>query len=225
MAEDADGGTPEPKSYSEDEVKALVDAANKEGSAKSWTHFQGVADKQIAEAKTVGTAREAELTGTIDSMKAAHIAGLPEEQRTAAMVEELYKDKVGGKSSTSAPDSKTTVKESGVNSGDYEKQMRATIGGHLKEMGLDPDKVNWGDGKSGDESLKTFLGSVVEQVKAGKSADDNSDEKKNDSDAKKGENNVDTGRGAGKSVDINQVDPLALVSSQKWEPIRGMMEE
>ena len=219
-----DGENTDPKSYSEDEVKALVDAANKKGASESWGHFQGVADKQIAEAKNVGSAREAELTSTINSMKADHISSLPEEQRTAAMVEELYKDRQGAKSSSTAPDSKATVKESEALNGDYEKQMRETIGGHLKGMGLDPDKINWGEGKTGDESLKTFLASVVDQVKAGQSGDGDT-KTKEDPDTKKSENNVDTSRGAGKSVDINQVSPLELVASQKWEPIRGMMEE
>lgn len=227
MPEDKDGGTSDPKTYSEDEVKTLVEAAtetaNKEGATKSWSHFQGVADKQISDAKNEGTAREAELTNTINTMKAAHIESLPESERTAAMVEELYKDRAGvNKPSAPAPDSKTTVKESQVSNGDYEKQMQATIGGHLKELGLDPAKVSWGEGLSGDESLKTFLASVVAQAKAEKSG---GEEKKEDPDAKTGENNVDTSRGAGNSVDINTISPQALMAQDgAWKPIRGMEE-
>ncbi len=224
MPDDQDGGTPEPKTYSEDEVKVLVEAAGKEGSTKSWNHFQGVADKQIAQAKSEGTVREAELTSTINTMKAAHIESLPEDQRTAAMVEELYKDRAGAISSAPAPDSKATVKESSVSDGDYEKQMRATIGTNLKELGLDPDKVDWGDGKDSSESLKTFLASVVAQVKAEKSGNDG-DKKDDSAGTKAGENNVDTSRGAGNVLDINQAKPIDLVTANKWEPIRGVMEE
>ena len=222
-----DGENTEPKSYSEDEVKALTEAANKKGASESWSHFQGVADKQINEAKNEGGVREAELTKTIEAMKAEHISSLPEEQRTAAMVEELYKDRAGAKTSAPAPDSKPTVKE--PDAGDYEKQMRETIGGHLKEQGLDLDKINWGDGKNGDESLKTFLGSVVEQAKAQAKAEQSSDgdsKTKDDPDeTKKGENNVDTSRGVGNTQDVLTTSPIALATSQKWEPIRGMMEE
>ena len=223
MADEKDGGTPEPKSYNEEEVKALIDAANKEGAVKSWTHFQGVADKQIAEAKSEGSAREAELTGTINSMKAAHIESLPEDQQTAAMVKELYKDQAGAKTSAPAPDSKVTIRESEV--GDSEKQLQEAIGNHLKDLGLDPSKVSWGNSQDGNENLKTFLGSVVDQVKAGKSAEDNKDDDPKDNpDTKTVENNVDTSRGAGKSADITQIDPLELISSAKWAPIRGMEE-
>ena len=220
----SDGENTDAKSYSEDEVKALTEAANKKGASESWSHFQGVADKQINEAKNEGGVREAELTKTIEAMKADHISSLPEDQRTAAMVEELYKDRVGAKTSAPAPDSKATNKESGANE-DYEKAMRETIGGHLKGMGLDPDKINWGEGKTGDESLKTFLASVVEQVKAGQGTGNDDNKTKDDpGDTKKSENNVDTSRGAGNISDIFTVEPLALVTSQKWEPIRGMEE-
>ncbi len=229
MADDEkDGGTSDPKTYSEDEMAAAIAGAKKEGSTESWTHFQGVADKQIATAKFDGTAREAELTKTINSMKADHIQSLPEDQRQAAMVEEMYKDRGGANSSSQAPDNKTTVIESKVSSGDVEKQMRETIGVNLKELGLDPGKIDWGDGKNSEDSLKIFLASVVAQVKAetsGGNGDKSGD--KNDSDTKSGENNVDTSRAAGSVHDVYTISPKEVMASggKKWEPIRGMSEE
>ncbi|KKN77071.1 hypothetical protein LCGC14_0364100 [marine sediment metagenome] len=224
MAEE-DGGTPEPKTFSEDQVAELVAVGKKEGASESWRHFQSEADKQISAAKNEGSTREAELAKTIDTMKAAQIETLPVEERTRAMVEELYKDRGGVKSSSPAPDSKATNDSPGVSNEEAEKQVRETIGNHLKEMGLDPSKVNWGTSLDGNENLKALLGSIVDQAKAGQSSAGDDANKDDDKSGKSGQNNVDTSRGAGTSRDITQMKPIDLMTSGgKWEAIRGMEE-
>lgn len=228
--EEKDGGTPDPKTYSEEEVATLKEEAKKEGASGSWSHFQSEADKQIAAFKNEGSAREAELTKTINSMKATQIETLPVEERTRAMVEELYKDRVGAsQSSAPAPDSKATNDASEVSTEDYSKQMQKNIGSALTDMGLDPDKINWGEGQDGQAALKTFLGSVVDQVKAGQSgsgSDAGDGDKKDNPDAKPGENNVDISRGAGKTLDVFSAKPQEIMALDgAWKPIRGMIEE
>ena len=220
-----DGENTEPKTYSEDEMTEAISKSEKEGAAKSWSHFQSIADKEIAKERAEHGTRESELTKTIDTMKADAIGNLPESERLGAMVEELYKDRHGEKSSSPAPDSKSTS-DTEVDQASYAKEMQEQIGGALKELGLDPTKVNWGDGKDGKESLKTFLGSVVEQVRGqdkDSADDDEKDEKSGD--AKSGESKVDTSRGAGSVSDVTQVKPIDLVTSDGWKPIRGGMEE
>ena len=223
--EDKDGGTTDAKTFSQEEYDAAIATATKTGATESYTHFQGVADRQIAEAKNAGVARESELMKSIETMKSEAISHLPEGEQLGAMVKELYKDREGAKSSSPAPDSKLTDKPD-VSAADQEKAMRDTIGGHLKEFGVDASKISWGDGKSGDDALKVFLGSLVDEVKANSGTkDDNSksDDSKNES---KGENNVDTSRGAGSHTDINSISPQSLMESNgKWEPIRGMEVE
>lgn len=217
--DEKDGGTPEPKTYSEEEMTAAITGAKKEGASDSYSHFQSVADKQVADAKSTGSARESELTETIRTLKAAHLETLSPEERQTAMIEELYKDRVGDKPSAPAPDS-PAAKDAPAASGN-EDDMRKAIGTALESYGLDPGKVNWGDGKNGAADLKSFIGSVVDQVKAEKGGDEKDDDS---DDGKKSENNVDITRGAGKATDVTQVDPLELVTSDKWEPVRGVME-
>ena len=221
--EQKDGENTEPKTYSEAEVAAAVETAKKEGANTSWSHFQSVADKEIAKAKSEGSARETALTETIDTMRTQHIAGLPEHERTGAMIEELYKDRHGEKSSGQAPDSKPVIKEPEFDQADAAKAMQEKIGGTLKKLGLDPDKVDWGDGKDPDKSMETFLAGVIEQAKGESKSGDESDDEKGD-DKKRGEG-VDISRGVGSTTDVMTSTPKDIVASiGKWEPIRGMVE-
>ena len=151
--DDKDGGTTDAKTFSQEEYDAAIATATKTGATEAGAHFQGVADRQIAEAKNAGVARESELMKSIETMKSEAIGHLPEGERMNAMVEELYKDRQGAKSSSQAPDSKATDVNSTVSAADQEKAMRDTIGDHLKEFGVDTSKIRWGDGKSGDDAL------------------------------------------------------------------------
>lgn len=215
-----DGGTPEPKTYSEDEMAAAVAAAKKEGASESYGHFQSIADKRIAEAEN----RNVELTKTISDMKEEHLKTLSPEDRRDAMIEELYKERHGVQPSSQPPDKSTVNDAPPAASGNTEDEMRKTIGTALESMGLDPSKVSWGDGKDSQADLKIFLGSVVDQVKAGQSDDKGSEGDKNQ-EKPGGENNVDTSRGAGGVTDFNTVKPQDLIASEPWKPIRGMIEE
>jgi len=219
-----DGGTPDPKTYSEEEMATAIAGAKKEGATESYTHFQSVADKEIAKERTSRGVRESELTKTIETLKADVISNLPESERLGAMVEEMYKDRHGEKSSSQEPDKEST-KDQEFDQAGYAKEMQEAIGTALEGLGLDPKKVNWGDGQNSADAMKTFLASVVDQAKDSK--DDPDPDGKNDDKGgdKKGSNNVDTSRGAGNAHDILQTDPKELITSEKWEPIRGMIEE
>lgn len=224
--DEKDGANAEPRTYSEEEMTEAIVGAKKEGATDSYSHFQSIADKQVADAKTAGDTQASELNKTIDTLRAAHLETLSPEERTAAMIEELYKDRGGAPASAPAPD-KSTVKDAPAGSGS-EDDMRKAIGTAIDGMGLDSSKINWGDGKDGAADIKTFLGSVVDQVKAGQSGDGKDGGSKDGDDANKGkpgENNVDTSRGAGGSLDLTKTDPIDIITrSGKWEPVRGMVE-
>ncbi len=219
MSVEEDGGTPEPKTYSEEEMATAIEGAKKAGATDSHSHWQSIADKAIATAKADGTARESELTNTIETMRTAHIESLPESERQSAMIEELYKDRHEEKPSGPAPESKTIIEEPAFDEPKYAKDMQDQIGVVLKDLGLDPSKINWGDGKDSQETLKTFLTDVVEQAQGQSKEDPDVDD-----DKPRGDNKVDMSRGAGNVSDIYTVDPKELVSQDKWEPIRGMIE-
>ncbi len=222
MPEDKDGGTPDPKTYSEEEMAAAIDGAKKEGATESYTHFQSVADKEISKARNESVAHSSELTKTIETLKADAISNLPESERMGAMVEELYKERHGEQSSSQSPDSKTTKDDSKFDQAGYQEDMQKSIGTAIESLGLDPKKLDWGTGQSGTDAMKTFLSSVVLQVKnQGKDDDAKDDDKDGD---KKGDNKVDTSRGAGNVKDILEIDPKELITSDKWEPIRGVVE-
>ncbi len=214
MPDTQDGGTPEEKTYSEAEVTALRESAKKEGQTESWRHFQSEADKQIAKARSEAGTRETELTGQINTLKSSHLESLPAEERRNAMVEELYKERFESKPASGTPGAQVQTPDPEPDPAQYAAEMQGQIKVALKDLGIDPDKVDWGEGKSPGDSLKTFLGSVLAQSKFSESKDP----------APKN-NQVDTARGAGDSLDLTKVDPKELITRNAWVPIRGMMEE
>jgi hypothetical protein len=133
------------------------------------------------------------------------------------MVEELYKERFQSNSpEKETPGAQKQTPDPEPDPAKYAEEMQGQIKVALKDLGIDPDKVDWGEGKSPADSLKTFLGSVLAQSKF-------SESKSGDQVPKN--NQVDTSRGTGESLDLTKVDPKELITRNVWQPIRGMLEE
>ncbi len=174
----------------------------------------------------VESGKEADTLNTsIRELRAASLENLPEGERNTAMIKEMYEEHLKPAPASSASD-KLDIPSTPIQ-GDSQQAMQDAINTSLKELGLDTSKINWGEGNDPAASMKTFLGSVVEQVKEGaKSEDDPFGDKSGDKseDEKESQKHIDTSRGAGDAQDIIQRDPQSLVAQDEWKPIRGMME-
>lgn len=216
---DNDGGTqdgqpegsgdikPEGKLYTEDQINALVQAGQKEAVTKTWGDMQSKADKAIQVAKTETTTALQQLT----DLKRANIEALPPEQKQAAMLEDVYQRM------NSAPDAKPqdgvtdsqsqtqgdapTFQQTPTVPSDAQVKAQEAAGKILQEKGLDPSKINYGDGKDGDADFSAFVDSVLAQVRSSSEQDDSARNK----------TTYDNSRGAGGAVDILTVDPVELM--------------
>ncbi len=225
MSDEKDGENTEPKTFTQEEVDAIRLEGKAEGQKESHSHFQSVFDKQIAEIRTESTKDTDTLTASIRELRAANLAALPEGERNSAMIKDMYEDHLKPAPVSNVSD-KPVIPSAPV-PGDSQQAMQTAINESLKELGLDTSKINWGEGNDPSASMKTFLGSVVSQVKEGAKTQDDPDGDK--AGEKKGEGSesqkhIDTSRGAGDSIDFLKSDPQALVASEEWKPIRGMME-
>lgn len=228
-----DSGTPESKSYTAEELTALLaeatETGKKSGQQESWSHFQGVADKEINRVRTEEGAKNKTLEESVVSMRKAHLESLPESERDSAMIREMYEER-GKPAPAALVSDKPDVQ--GAPEGSYtEEALQTSINKSLTDLGLDVSKVDWGKGQNAADSMNTFLKSVVEQVKGSQSSgsDDKSgegDDGDNKGDAKgdsESQKHIDTSRGAGDTNDFFSKDPQSIIASEPWQPMhRGM---
>ncbi len=225
MPEDTSGENTEPKTFTQEEVDAIRAEGVATGQKESHSHFQSVFDKEIAKVKTESLEESGRLNTSIREMRAASLENLPEGERSLAMIKEMYEEHLKPAPASSASDKLDLPGP--PNQGDSQQAMQNAINESLKDLGLDTSKINWGEGNDPAASMKTFLGSVVEQVKEGaKSESSSSGDKSGDKegDEKESQKHIDTSRGTGDAQDITQRDPQSLVAQDEWKPIRGMMD-
>lgn len=215
---DNDGGTqdgdqsgtdgkqePQGTVYTKEELDTLILGAQKEAVTKTWGEMQSRSDKAIQAAKTETTTAQQQLT----NLKRANIDALPPEQKQAAMLEEVYAKMNAApevKPQDGAPDPQTqtqgdpsTFQQTPTAPSNTQDKAREAVGKILQEKGLDPSKIEYGDGKDEANDLRTFIDSVMKQVKP------------EQDDPPQNKNTYDNSRGTGGSVDILKVDPVELM--------------
>ncbi len=225
MPEDKQGENDEPKTFTQEEVDAIRIEGKAEGKSESHSHFQSVFDREVAKMRTESVKDTDSLNASIREMRAANLAALPEGERNSAMIKDMYEDYL-----KPAPVS-TVLDKSDMpgapSQGDSQDAMQASINASLKELGMDPSKIEWGNSEDGNANMKTFLGSVITLAKGdGKAPSDNPEDKPEDKtgEGSESQKHIDISRGAGSATDYLKSDPQALVASEEWKPIRGMMD-
>ncbi len=230
MPEDKDGGTPETKSYTAEEItKLLADATEtgkKDGQNASWQHFQGVADKAVAEIRKTAGAENASQAETIAKMRTEHLESLPDGERDSAMIREMYAER--NKPAPAAPASDNPGVQNAPVGSSNEEALQASINKSLEGLGIDTSKVDWGKGKDPAASMDTFLKSVIDQVKDSQSSEtggktDDKDDEGDDSKGSESQKHIDTSRGAGDTNDFLSKDPQSIIASEPWKPLHGGM--
>lgn len=189
--------------YTPEQLDALVLEKQKEAVTKTWSEMQSRSDKAIQAAKTETTTAQQQLT----DLKRANIEALPPEQKQAAMLEEVYakmnaapevkSQDVATDPQTQTQDDPSTFQQNQTPTSDVQDKAREAVGKILQEKGLDPSKIQYGDGKNEANDLRTFIDSVMKQVKP----------EQDDPPL----NTYDNSRGTGGSVDILNVDPVELM--------------
>ncbi len=220
-----DGENTEPKTFTQEEVDAIREEGRATGQKESHSHFQSVFDKELAKVKTDSQEENGRLNTSIREMRSANLAALPEGERDSAMIREMYEERNKPAPAVTVSD-KPDLPGTSIQ-GDSQQAMQDAINTSLKDLGLDTSKINWGTGNDAGANMKTFLGSVVEQVKEGaKSSKESSDDKSGDGEGegKESQKHIDTSRGAGDAQEIMQRDPQSLVAQDEWKPIRGMTD-
>lgn len=207
MADDINeqsGGTQEePKSYSESDLKSLLEKAKadgqKEGQSEAHKHWQSVSDKHIADLETKYKGKLSEYEKSVEELRQEKLKAMTPEERQATMLEAVYNKVFSTEPKNS--DKPDTASPADAPADDFGKpdNAQAEIGSILKEMGLDDSKVNWKTG-----NMKEFLGSIVEQVKGSAKTEDTTED---DTEA----NRVSTSRTVSGVVDITKVNPFDLI--------------
>ncbi len=149
-----DGGTPEPKTFTQAEVDAIRNEGKAEGQKESHSHFQSIFDKETAKIRADSNKENGELVTSIREMRAANLANLPEAERDSAMIREMYDER--NKPAPAAPVSPTPDVPSTVSQGASQQDLQDSINKSLTALGLDASKIDWGDGSDPDKSMTTF---------------------------------------------------------------------
>jgi len=193
--------------YTQEAIDALVLEKQKEAVTKTWGDMQSRADKAISAATTETKTAKQQLA----DLKRSTIEALPPEQKQAAMLEEVYAKMNAApevKPQDGASDSQTqtqgqssTFQPSDTAPSDAQAKAQEAVGKRLQEKGLDPSKINFGDGKDADADLNTFVDSMYAQVKSSLEQGDSTKEKQN----------YDNSRGTGTAGDLLTADPVELM--------------
>lgn len=224
MPEPGDGGTPDdktqagdPKTYTEEEVTAIRADVVKETTTAVYRDAQSRADKaisiKVAEIEqTSGTDRK-RLEGELEEFRKTRFASMTTEERNAYMVEELYNRGTGTATATDSPPADGGKGKAGTDDvppasgqGDAPAAaavaMKVKVGETLKEMGLDPEKVDWADGETDPTKAMTrFIGSIA-KLQSGQDPNE----------TENGGDDIDLSRSAGAGVgDITKINPVDLI--------------
>jgi len=199
-----------PQTYDEATVQRLIAEAKQEGKTESWRHWQSLADKAVSSV----AAEKANLQKQLDELKARQLEGMTPEQRQAAMLEAIYERLQTGGGQATAPIPATPPPDS--TSGpqdDSAAAIKQQVSDVLKEMGVDPAKVDWAEDTSGAEAMKRFIKSIASQAgqpptEAPKPQD-------------KEENQADTSKPGAAPVDPLQQDPMALLRKGYGTRVQG----
>lgn len=190
MSDDINTGTPnESKTYTEEEVQELLKGARQEGETKAYRHWQSVADKLVAAER----ANNQKLAEELQQLKNRMFEGLSPEDKVKAVWEEINRGSVANEPSND--------EEPPQDVGD----LRESINNTLKELGIDPSKVDWADDADGPTAMKRFIGSIIKQLQPVASQ-------------KHEGSRVDTSRSVGGNiVDLKTFDSMAAIR-------RGLMK-
>jgi len=206
------------KTYTEDQMKELVAAAAKAGATDVWNKFQSQADRQVAQVKKDAETETERLRRERDDFEQRLLTGMSSEERQEYLLKRVLE-----RQNAPAVTPSQTPSQAPTDSSDQAAVAKEQIASALREVGIDPDKVDWND-------LPNFAKSVVAQAKGGAAtppADQSGqtgdkDDSTGDDDEGDKAPPVDMSRSAGNETDITKMRPEDIIKSQKWTPIRGM---
>ena len=176
--------------------------AAKEAKAESFRANQSAMDKMKAE--------NAKTTAAMSELRAKQIAALPEEERTKAMIEDLYAKATVPTATEPDPDPVKTIGDPSPSIAETAEAAQKRMQEIAKAQGLDPEKLDF-------SSEDAFIKSIVSQGKV-------EDKEKEDPNG----GPVDTGsHTVGKANrDLTKMKPADLIAQgrKNWKPIRGPLQ-
>lgn len=207
-------GEETPKTYSEAELKELIEKARgeglKEGESKAHSHWQSVADQKVSQVMKATEEKLAASERELSEFRKARMESMSPEEQQAAMLREVYErltsgEKASGsKQETSGVDTKQGFETQKDSEKDSVKDARSQFDPVLKELGLDPSKVDWADdAQDMGTQIKRFVQSLIAQQKA---------EDKGPTEEEQEAERVNTSRSVGATKDILKADPWDLVN-------------
>ena len=194
-------------------TQADLDEARKDGEGAgqktAWSHWQGVTDKQVADIRQSEGAKNTELANELGKLKLQNLEGLSTEEQSLAYLKEMNERlKSPGDFSSDKPVKSTDFSDTDSKPDDdtakLQKEQRNEVSGVIKDMGYDPGKIEWGDGKDPKADMKAFIVSIVSQDKSGKESTSEDDEETN--------RGTGTSSRGGESFNIMTADPTALMA-------------
>lgn len=214
MAEDNQSSNDDPKTYTQEEVDTLKEAASKEGQTTAFKHWQGVADKAIAATSKTEAEKLSSVSKELEDMKAKALEGMTPEDRNTAMIEEMHR-KMNAPVTPKETSTPKPNQEGNLDSGDDEaKKRNQAILDAAKEAGVDPTKINLAMDMSGPEALTAFIKSIKD-ASSGTEKEEEKEEEEDDSN-RTSKSGPTSGGG-----DMMKLDPLAIMREAPQERIRG----
>lgn len=176
MAEEGqNGGTPEqsgdgapaPETYTKEQVEQAVAQAQQQ----AWSHFQSVKDKEVNEVKSKAEQAVKAYQDMVQQQEQQKLESMSPEEKAAYFAQKTYEATLNGGSQSHNPsDGASSASAAGAMSNSQEGAAQGQVGvagqpfdvinNAVKELGLDPTKVDFSGG------LQGFLKSVVAQASA-----------------------------------------------------------
>ena len=173
----------EDKTFTQAEVDTMLATAKadgaKEGQTAAHSHFQSVTDKAVNKMRSEYEGKLTQANSALGELQKARLEGMTPDERSAAMFEEIM-GKMSGNGANNASDKSSTLDQNTRTQTDSNQaevqraaqqaeitQLRTKMGDALKDKyGIDPSKINWGDGLDDSAAMDVFMASTLDQVKA-----------------------------------------------------------
>lgn len=204
----------QPKTYSQEDLDKLIEETKKQAASEGYRLGQSHKDKEIAEMKRQWGETETQYEKRLAEREKQDFDKMSPEEQDRYMVRKVYEKMYGSgeNSSDSKTDSSPTNRTddgrvSDPGDDDSQSQVKETVNSVIKEMGLDPAKLDWGeDAKDPADALKRFVKSIASQQNASQ-GNEKQDADDDDTEASR----VSRSRSSAATKDIKDVDPLELI--------------
>lgn len=228
--EDQQPGGGEPKTYTQEEFEKLIADARKEATSEGYRMGQSAKDKEIAQLRQQFGESEAQYKARLAEHEQKAFDQMSPEEQDRFMIRKLYERQNsdgGNQPSTSKPDSapgnRSSESDPDYRDDDPNAQVRSAVETAVRDSGLDPAKLDWGEGETDPEkAMHRFVQSILSQKtsSSGESQTQKPPESYLDDDEA---NRTSNNRSSAPVKDIADEDPFELIKEgyRESKPHRG----